>query len=311
MSDSDPQSIVGIGELLWDCFPERRRPGGAPANVAFHATQFGLEGWICSRVGDDEPGREIREEMRRRGLRTELIQTDPALPTGRVTVDTSDPAAPSYRIHRDVAWDSIGYERGLEEVLKHAAAVCVGTLAQRAEPSRTTIQRCLETASHAVRVYDVNLRADGFRKPWIEHTLDGAQIVKLNLDEVGTLADLLDKPQDPAAFARALLDDHDLELVCITRAERGCLLCSSSEIVDAPGTEVAVADAVGAGDAFTAALIWARLRDWSLERTARLANEVGALVASRDGAMPELRAEIAALVAGPGRIELSGRRRRA
>jgi fructokinase len=294
----DPRSIViGAGELLWDCFPEGRRAGGAPANVAFHADQLGCRGVILSRVGGDDDGRELLAELERHDLETGMIQVDEDLPTGRVTVDASDPGRPKYRIHDDVAWDALAFDASVEALMHRAAAICVGTLAQRCETSRRTLHRSLDAASGALRVYDVNLRPEGYRREWIEQTLAKVQIVKLNLDEVEVLNEMLSVAAAVESFGSRLIERFGLELVCITRAERGCLLVSRSERIDIPGTPVDEADAVGAGDAFTAALITARLRGFTLEDAGRLANDVGALVAQRHGAMPESRVRFAELLA--------------
>jgi fructokinase len=295
----DPRPIViGAGELLWDCFPEGRRAGGAPANVAFHADQLGCHGVIVSRVGHDDDGRELLAELARHDLETGMIQVDEDLPTGRVTVDITDPGRPEYRIHEDVAWDALAFDESVEALMRRAAAICVGTLAQRCQTSRRTLQRCLDAASGALRVYDVNLRPDGYRREWIEATLAKVQIVKLNLDEVDALNGMFSVGADGAeSFASRMVERFELDLVCITRAERGCLLVSESERIDVPGTPVDEADAVGAGDAFTAALIIARLRGFTLEEAGRLANDVGAFVARRHGAMPESRARFAELLA--------------
>lgn len=297
MIEEHQLTVVGIGELLWDCFPDGRRPGGAPANVAFHAAQLGHRGLICSRTGDDDLGRALRDEMHAHGLSTELIQFDGRLPTGRVTVDTSDPRSPSYVIHRDVAWDAIGFDAAIEAAVRGAAAICVGTLAQRSEISRATILRCLEAAGDALRVYDVNLRPDGYRREWIEQTLKRVQVVKLNDEEVTVLAPMLGTSPEPEAFGKELIGGYGVELVCVTRAAEGCSLFTDGETVHARGRRITVADSVGAGDAFTAALISARLRGWPLERTARLTNDVGALVAERRGAMPDIKREYTELLA--------------
>ena len=289
--------VVGIGELLWDCFEDRRLPGGAPANVAFHAAQLGHRGIPCSRIGDDELGRELLDYLESRDLETGFVQLDGGLPTGRVTVDTGDPGHPTFTIHENVAWDALEFDSGLERLMRDASAVCVGTLAQRDPRSRETIRRCLDAAAGAEVVYDVNLRQSWYRREWIESTLDHSTIVKLNIDEVRTLAPLLGGlPAAPGEFARALIERHDVELVCVTRAEEGCLVLTADDSAEVPGLRVAVADAVGAGDAFTAALISARLRRWPLGLTAGFANRVGALVAGRPGAMPALAGEFAELL---------------
>ncbi len=301
--------VVGIGELLWDCFPGGRHPGGAPANVAFHASQLGHDAAIVSRVGDDELGRELRDYLSDHGLSTGFLQVDPARPTGTVTVDTTNPERPAYTIHEDVAWDAIEFTPQVQELMSRAAAVCVGTLAQRGPVSRSTIQACLEAAGPALVVFDVNLRQSWFDKPGIEAILARAGVLKLNVDEVAPLAHVLEQgATEPVGFARELIARSPVELVCVTRAERGCLLVGPGEIHDLPGVPVQLADAVGAGDAFTAALISARLRGWSTARSGRFANAIGALVASHAGAMPDVRQEMTRLVeqAEGGRLDATG-----
>ena len=281
--------MIGIGELLWDCFGEERRPGGAPANVAFHATKLGHSGMIVSRVGDDELGSELVRYLDSRGMDTSQIQIDGEVPTGQVAVDVSDPSNPSYTIHEDVAWDRLAFHAGLRETIRSAAAVCVGTLAQRLEPSRTTIGRCLREAQHALVVFDVNLRQHFYDRSIIESTLELSDVVKLNLDEVGILARLLGaSSSDPLRFCRDLVAGPRVRLACVTRAAEGCLLVTDKEEQDVLGVGVPVADSVGAGDAFTAALISAQLRGWPLPESAWFANQIGALVAGCDGAMPDL-----------------------
>jgi fructokinase len=176
--------------------------------------------------------------------------------------------------------------------------VAFGTLAQRGASSRSTIHRCLEAVSPAALVvYDINLRPPFFARDWFEQSLKRSNIAKLNDDEVCTLRPLLGAPAgDDAGFARWLLDRHSLEAVCVTRGDRGALVVTAGDLVDLAGVPINVVDTVGAGDAFTAGLIWSRLSGWPWERAARLANQIGALVASRPGAMPPLRAEFAAVV---------------
>lgn len=290
------QIVIGLGELLWDCFADSRRPGGAPANVAFHAQQLGHRGVVCSRVGTDDLGDELLAHLADHGLETEHIQRDTEHPTGTVTVDTTDPGHPSFVIHDAVAWDYLFFGDDLERLMADASAVCFGTLAQRHPSTRETIHRCIRAAKGALIVYDVNLRQSWYDREWIERSLHASAIVKLNADEVAVLADVLDVgSSSPEAFCDALRARYQVRIVCITRAEQGCLLHGPDEAVDVPGVKVEVADAVGAGDAFTAALISACLRGWPLPTAARFANEVGARVAGRPGAMPSLRDEFAVL----------------
>ena len=288
--------VIGLGELLWDCFGESRRPGGAPANVAYHAGQLGARGVICSRVGSDQLGDELVRYLYDRGLQTDFVQRDSQHPTGTVTVDASQPHDPRYVIHENVAWDHLEPREDLLALAAQAAAVCYGTLAQRSPATRTTVAAVLTNAADALKVYDVNLRPPWFNPELIRASLGRCDVAKLNEEEVRQVAEMLCFPSsEPHEFARTLFGHHDLRLVCVTRASEGVLAIAPDEHVDLPGNSVKVADTVGAGDSFTAALIHGLLNDWPLQRTVCFANGVGALVASHSGAMPALREEFAAL----------------
>jgi fructokinase len=292
-----PAPFLGLGELLWDCFPDHRLPGGAPANVAFHAQQLGLSAATVTRVGSDALGEEICKFLKSQGLSIDLVQRDPLHGTGTVTVEPT-PTGATYTFLPDSAWDFLELQPELIAAMQSARAVCFGTLAQRSAISRETIHSCLAVASaDCLVVYDVNLRPPFYERDWIERSLRLARIVKLNDDEVRVLADMFATgTRNDLDFAQHLLDDQSqLELVCVTRGANGCLAVSRSEAVDIPGIAVQVVDTVGAGDSFTAALIQTRLAGWPLRRSIEFANRVGALVASRPGAMPNLRDELAAL----------------
>jgi fructokinase len=293
MSTPDRPIVIGLGELLWDVFPDSRRPGGAPANVAFQAQQLGCRGLVASCIGQDEPGCELGAYLVQRGLDTSLIQSDADHPTGRVTVDVSDPHHPQYTIHEDVAWDFLEPEENLMSAAREASAICFGTLAQRSPVSRETIHAVLGAAGpDCLIVFDVNLRQQWYDRERIERSLRQADIVKLNHEEAAALSQMFGfGAQDHRVIAAALRDWFNVDLVCITRAEHGCLLLNRRGSADVPGRPVEVVDAVGAGDAFTAALIVTQLEGWPLQSAAEFANHVGGLVAIRRGAMPELRDE--------------------
>jgi len=302
---ADNPIVVGLGELLWDCFDESRRPGGAPANVAFQANQLGCRGIVCTRVGNDADGDELVRFLQQQELETRYVQRDERRPTGLVTVDTSTPGSPQFVIHENVAWDAIAFDRQTESLMQRASAVCFGTLAQRSESSRESIHRCLRsTGEGCLHVYDVNLRQNWYQREWIERSLEATDCLKLSHHEVHLLSDLLDCPDgEHRAFAHTMQQRFGVLLVCITRAENGCLLVRDDEVVDVPGSPVEVVDAVGAGDAFTAALLYALLQHWPLETAGRFANAVGGLVATRSGAMPVLTDELGDLKRQYERVE--------
>lgn len=281
--------VIGLGEVLWDLFPTSRQPGGATANVAFHASQLGATGLVVSRVGRDELGQEIVKYFAEHGLVTTHIQHDDVAPTGAATIEINEHGH-RFTIHEDVAWDRLEFTPHLQSVMQQADAICFGTLAQRGHFARETIQRCLwEASDRCLVVFDINIRQHYYDRATIERSLQSANIVKLNADEVVLVQQLLQWPAGSLdEFACRLCGHFGSELVCITRAEHGCFVASHKESVDVAGKSVAVVDTVGAGDAFTAALLMTQLEDWPLADAAKFANEVGALVASQPGAMPKL-----------------------
>lgn len=288
--------LLGLGELLWDIVGDEKRPGGAPANVAFHAAQLGLSSTICSRVGTDPLGDELVDLLAGRGLNTSLIQRDPAHPTSTVTVTFEREDHPTYAIHTGVAWDHLEFGREWAAGFASADAVCFGTLAQRSPESRTAIQRALQAAPGALRVLDVNLRAPHFEREIVKQSLRHANIVKLNQDEVEQLSALFGwSPATPSAFARHCAEQFGIGRTCVTRGAAGCLLYEDGREYAAPAARLQLVDPVGAGDAFTAGLTYALLAGWSPEMAGRFANRVGGLVANRKGAMPVLTEEFARL----------------
>lgn len=295
--DENRPIVVGLGELLWDVFPDGKRPGGAPANVAYQAQQLGCQGVVASRVGKDQLGDELITFLESKGLRTLAIQRDENAPTGRVTVSFNEQNQPQYVIHEDVAWDNIQFNDELQSVMSRADAVCFGTLAQRSTQSRSSIHAAVEsTSENCLRVYDVNLRQDYYQDDWITSSLRLAHVVKLNDEEVDILAPQLQLPVGEVDFSRAIIQEFEVDLVCITRGARGCRVTCSEETVDIAGRPVQVADTVGAGDAFTAGLIFSHLTGKSLRESGEFANKIGGLVASHHGAMPDLKEEFARLV---------------
>lgn len=218
------------------------------------------------------------------------MQIDDVTETGRVTVDTSTPGSPQYIIHENVAWDVLAFDDLTEALMRRTDAICFGTLAQRSAKSRETIQRCLAaTKPGCLKVFDINLRQQWYDQTTIEQSLQQADCIKLNHEEVRVMCAMFGFTA--ADFPAACRERFSIPLICITRAAKGCALHTALETVDVPGSVVKVVDAVGAGDAFTAALIFARLHDWPLDATANFANAVGGLVTTRSGAMPPLKAE--------------------
>jgi fructokinase len=282
--------IVGVGELLWDLLPAGKQLGGAPTNFAYHAQVLGNQGIIASRVGPDDLGKEILARLTTLKLKTEYIQTDELMPTGTVAVEVSEKGQPKYTITEEVAWDCLEWSEQWEALAKQAKAVCFGSLAQRTTQSRLTIRRCLRMmAPGAIRIFDVNLRQSFYTTEIIHDSMLLADIVKLNEQELPQIMRLLGlKSGNLKANIRMLLETYGLKMVCLTRGNLGCMLANEKQIIENQGFKVKVVDAVGAGDAFTAAMVHHFLKGSSLEKTAQAANRLGSYVASQSGATPQI-----------------------
>ena len=255
-------------------------------------SELGGRALIATRFGRDEAGQALADHLAGEGLDLSLVQWDDSLPTGAVTVHLEDPAHPHYTIHAPAAWDNLEPTPALLDAARRADAICFGTLAQRSEQSRKTIHQVLAAAGpKCLIVYDINLRQHYYDRAWIERSLAASKIAKLNHDEVKIIAPLLELPAEPVEFARTLLETTAVDAVCVTRAEHGCLVVTGDEVVDIPGEQVNVVDAVGSGDAFSAAMIVALCRSWPMAKSVRFANRVGALMATKPGATPRISAE--------------------
>src|SRR5215469_15557490 len=285
---SPPPTVVGIGEILWDLLPSGRQLGGAPANFAYCSHLLGTRAIVASRVGEDNLGQEIRESVLKAGMTNKFLEIDTLHPTGTVHVELGAGGQPRFVIAYPAAWDFLEATEEWRDLAESADAVCFGSLAQRSARARAAILSFLEcTRPEALRVFDVNLRQTFYSLEVIENSVARASAVKLSHEELPILARLLGLDGSEAyAFCRQALERFELELVAITRGEKGSLLASPGGIDEHPGFHVRVRDAVGAGDAFTAGLVHERLRGGELEAMNDRANRMGAWVASCPGAMP-------------------------
>jgi fructokinase len=285
--------VVGIGEILWDLLPDGRQMGGAPANFAFHARALGAASVIVSAVGDDRPGREILAELGLRGLEPSGIATVSSAPTGTVTVALDAGGIPHYTIHEGAAWDVIPWTAGLGDIAARADAVCFGTLAQRSPVSRATIGAFLDaTRPDCLRVLDLNLRQSYFSRETVHGLLGCATVLKLNDDELTTVAAMLSLPGPETRILAALLEAYPITLIALTKGPSGSRLFGRGIDLSHPGFRVETEDTVGAGDAFTATLVAGLLKKRSWEEIGDRANRIAGYVCSRKGAWPELPAEL-------------------
>lgn len=298
--DNGRYVIVGLGELLWDLFPQGRKMGGAPANFAFHSAALGDTGIVASRVGDDRLGLDILTELRGLGLDDAWVQRDERRATGTVNVELDVRGQPHYTITEDVAWDHLAWTDAWQALAERADAVCFGSLAQRHPASRATIRQFLQAVrrDRTLRVFDVNLRQAFYSPDVLDSSLRMADIVKLNEDELPRVLQELGKAVEGpvSADARSLIGAYGLRMACVTRGERGSVLVTPDRVSEHRGYSVELIDPVGAGDAFTAALVHHYLRGGSLDRMSDAANRLGAWVAGREGATPAPEEEVVAEV---------------
>ncbi len=297
-------TIVGLGEALFDLIGPHQRLGGAPLNVAVHAHQLlaphGLgRGVVVSRVGQDPLGNDVIDQLRERGMDTAYLQTDPDQPTGRVHVKKDAQGDATYDIAAPAAYDQLWYDPELEDLARDADAVAFGSLAQRNAQSRNTIYRFLGEARRAVKLYDVNLRSSGgrdfYNRQILHRSCELATVVKLNHDELPTVAPLLGV--DPADAPQQLLDEYGLEAVVITRGKDGATALTPQGPAEGrpwpadPGED---ADTVGAGDSASAALLVARVLGRPWDAACDYANRVAAYVVGQSGPTPKLPEDLAA-----------------
>jgi fructokinase len=290
---SKQRTVVGLGELLWDLLPTGKQLGGAPANFAYITNLLGDMGVSASRIGRDALGSQALERLAELGLNPAFVQLDPIHTTGTVIVEIGDAGQPRFEIQEPVAWDFLEWTEEWRQLAAEADAVCFGSLAQRSLQSQATIRSFVAaTRPDAARVFDVNLRRNFYSKEVIAQSMKLATIVKLNHEELPRIMRLFELENSAERdSARSLLSMFNLTLVCITCGNAGSLLVSPDDCSEHSGFKVKVADTVGAGDAFTAALVHGYLRGDSLAQINETANRVGAWVASQSGATPTPKAE--------------------
>ncbi|MBQ6044970.1 MAG: carbohydrate kinase [Bacteroidales bacterium] len=276
--------IVGLGEILWDMLPSGKALGGAPANFAYHASRLGEEGWAVSAVGDDALGCEILDLVASKGLNSIISVTDK--PTGTVQVSLDARGVPTYNIMEDVAWDNIPFTTEMEALAGRADAVCFGSLVQRMNSRETVLRFIKAMRPDALKVFDINLRQHYYSYEVLEESLQLSDILKINDEEIRTVAGMFGLGDDDVVACRTLMARYGLRLVIMTRGADGSEVITADEVIPQGTGDVEVVDTVGAGDSFTAAFVVAYLRGDSLADAQRLASETASYVCSRKGAMP-------------------------
>lgn len=286
--------VVGMGEALWDMLPEGRKLGGAPANFAYHVSQFGLDSRVVSAVGDDELGNEILANFAEKQLDCQIEKV--AYPTGTVQVTLDEKGVPCYEIKEGVAWDNIPYTPALENLAKQTHAVCFGSLAQRNAVSRETINRFIDQMpedENVLKIFDINLRQHFYSKELIEASLKKSNVLKINDEELVVVGEMFGFADiDFQDKCWVLLAKYNLKMLILTCGTEGSYVFTPGEVSFLETPQVQVADTVGAGDSFTGAFVAAILSGKTVKDAHRLAVDVSAFVCTQNGAMPELAEEL-------------------
>lgn len=282
--------VVGMGEILWDMLPEEKKLGGAPANFAYHVSQFGLPGCAVSAVGSDLLGKEILDTLEARKIDHRVATV--AYPTGTVNVTLDGAGIPKYDITENVAWDHIPFTSELESLARRTKAVCFGSLAQRSETSRDTIRRFISAVPRtpdSLIVFDINLRQHFYSPEIIDGSINMCNILKINDEELTIVSRMLRLPGDDIkTVCRCLLDRYNLRALILTCGTDGSYIFTTDTTSFLPTPAVEVCDTVGAGDSFTAAFIASLLRGKPISEAHSTAVAVSAHVCTRPGAMPLL-----------------------
>lgn len=280
--------VVGLGEALWDVLPDGKKLGGAPANFAYHAGQFGLQTIAVSALGEDALSKETVQQLEEKKLNYEMPRVP--YPTGTVLVELDAEGIPTYDIKENVAWDNIPFSESIENIARHAQAVCFGSLAQRNVVSRETIYKFLDsTPSDCVKIFDINLRQQFYTKEVIQESLKRCNILKINDEELITIGRMFGYPGlDIENKCFLILGKYNLDMLVLTCGVNGSYVFTPGKVSYQPTPKVEVADTVGAGDSFTGSFCAAILRGKTVEEAHQLAVRVSAYVCTQNGAMPQI-----------------------
>jgi len=281
-------NVIGLGEVLWDVLPEGKKLGDAPCNFVYHCLQQGARGTVLSAVGNDHNGKEILELLNSKGLSEDLIQVNDH-PTGIVDVSLNDRGIPEYTIHENVAWDFISYHEDIQQKVFEADIICFGTLAQRNNVFRITLEKILKTCKPGtLLVYDINLRQHYYNHAIIQNSLQLCNVLKMNKEELLIVCEILEITEEgDDKKVLHLMKRFNLKLIALTKGINGSLLVTTSDRSHLPTPQVKVKDTVGAGDAFTAAMIVGFANGNGLRKIHQKAVEISAFVCTREGAMPD------------------------
>ncbi len=278
--------VICYGEMLWDVLPSGRQPGGGPMNVTVHLKNFGLSPKIISRIGSDDLGKELMDFLEEKSVDTSLVQLGQTHLTGVVKANVSDSEEVVYKIVQPVAWDYIQWEEALEEEVKKADMFVYGSLITRQDPSRSTLYKLLESAHY--KVFDVNLRPPHYTPERVAKLLQHADLLKMNTEELREITTWFRPAEDDLDCMKFLQDRFEIESICVSRGGKGAWLLENGQLIQQSGFAVEVKDTIGSGDSFLAMFLKNKLEGKDGQTALQYACAVGAIVATYEGAVPNV-----------------------
>ncbi len=277
-------NVVIFGEILWDVLPTGAKPGGAPMNVAYHLHKLGQQPALISRIGLDDYGRDLLEFLEGHGLDTNYIQLDGEHGTGIVPASPNEHGEMQYEIVKNVAWDYIGRRQPNVEMTKQVPYFVYGSLAARSRRSKTTLFQLLENAN--TKVLDINLRPPHYNKRIISELLEKADMIKMNQAELEMITGWYSDFKNVEERMAVIQDRFQIDTLIVTLGGEGAVLNANGQTFRHPGFKVELADTVGAGDSFLAAVISQLINKKPPAQALDFASALGALVASKTGGCP-------------------------
>ncbi len=281
--------VVCFGEILWDILPTGAKPGGAPMNVAYHLRKLGINPALITRIGKDQWGRDLLTLMNKQQISTDFFQADENLATGVVNAKINLNNEVTYDIVKPVAWDNIMWQNGMGTLISEAAYFVFGSLSSRSEVSRNTLFQLIEKAKYCV--LDINLRAPHYSKDVVEQLMTKANLLKLNHEELKLIGSWYTNAVSDIELIKAILGKFNIDKVVVTKGAEGAILFCKDVLYSYPGIKITVADTVGSGDSFLAALLYGFINNRKPEQALQFACAIGALVATYTGACPDYNPE--------------------
>lgn len=280
------KTVLAFGEVLWDILPSETVLGGAVCNFAYRLNSLGDKGLVISRLGRDELGKKAYDRVSSLGMDTDYLQWDDHYPTGTVNVTFDKNNKPDFVIISNVAYDYIEMTESLYEISSKADCLCFGTLSQRAPKTRETLKQLISLSKNSLKLLDINLRKDCYSLDTISYSLEHADVLKLNEDELYQLAKMKEIPgQNAIKICENTIKRWFLKCCVVTLGEKGAFVVSETgERFYDPGYRIKLADSVGAGDAFTAGFAYCILRNMLISEACKFGNILGALVSTKNGA---------------------------